>query len=233
VQKIHIRDDMSLVTPYPPTTLYRITHVPREEKHALPHASVIDGSFWKENEVPYGADGAVVRDGIAYLFGRIGSATTAVARVLVDLIERKACYEYWVGGEWTKMKPSITDASINIPNANAGGPGTYFWSEVWQSFVWIGGTGTANPGAECYISTAASANGPWIVPFKFYSGMNGTHPLQAQSIQAHPSLLREGEEENGMYFSYTQYDLGASNDTMYSTHLLYLDWEIDTENSSE
>jgi hypothetical protein len=223
IQHSHIKPDMSLATACPATTLYRISHFPSQGKHALPHASIIDGSFWNENEIPFGTHGTVVRDGIAYLFARVGDVT-AVARVLVDLIERKACYEYWTG-EWTKARPLIGDSTINIPNASAGGDGTYFWSPAWQSFVWIGGC--ADPGADCYITTASSPTGPWIQPFKFFSGMNGTHPLRARSIYAHPSLLTEDEETNGMYVSYTQCNLGTKADLVYSTYLLYVKWEVD------
>lgn len=224
IQKAHVRGDGSAVTQFPATTLYRLSYIPTKDRDVLPLAKLIDGSFWNENEIPYGAYGTVIRDGIAYLFAQIGSVTT-VARVLVDLIERQACYEYWVNCDWTKAKPAVNDPGINVPNANAGGPGTYYWSESWQCFVWIGSS--AGPGADCWISTAPSPTGPWIPPFQFYKGVNGTHGLGAQSVQAHPSLLRGGEDGNGMYLTYTKVDMGPQQETVYSTPLVYIEWDDD------
>lgn len=52
VRKTHIRDDGSVVARYPATTMYRLSYVPSKDKNVLPYASVVDGSFWNENEVP-------------------------------------------------------------------------------------------------------------------------------------------------------------------------------------
>ncbi|KIW04285.1 uncharacterized protein PV09_04582 [Verruconis gallopava] len=225
IKKTHIRPDLSTVTQHPATTLYRITYAASENRDALPYAKLVDASFWNQDEIAYGAYGNVVKDGIAYLFGQI-NGMTALARVLVDRVERKSMYEYWVGGEWTKTKPNINDRSIDIPNANAGGQGTYYFSEPWDSFVWIGGS--IFPGADCYITTARTPTGPWIKPFKFYSGANGTASLPAYSIQAHPGMLRD-EDENAIYITYTKCDRDQSNTVVYSTPLVYVEWEDDDE----
>jgi hypothetical protein len=145
VRRTHIRSDLSEITRNPATTLYHIRYEPCSDKAALPYSNVVDGYFWRANEMPFGVYGNVIKDGIAYLFGQ-ANGMTAVARVLVGSIEVKSQYEYWVNGEWTRSKPSINDRSIDIPNANAGGQGTYYYSEPWQSFVWIGGS--IFPGAE-------------------------------------------------------------------------------------
>jgi hypothetical protein len=228
IQKAHIGTNGLVLTQNPATTLYRISYVPTKDREALPRASVIDGGFWNEDEIPYGTYGTVARDGIAYLFAQIGDIT-AVARVLIDLIERKSSYEYFVNSDWTKTKPTINDTGIHIPNANAGGTGTYYWAESWQCFVWIGSR--AGPGADCWISTAPAPTGPWIPPFQFHRGVNGSHDLGARSVRAHPGLLSEGEEDVGMYMTYTKCDVGLRGEVVYSTPLVFIEWE--DEDSSE
>lgn len=57
---------------------------------------------------------------------------------------------------------------IEIPHANAGGQGTYYFSHHWNSFVWIGGD--IFPGAETYICTAPEPQGPWTQAVQFYKG---------------------------------------------------------------
>ena len=229
VQKAHIARDGSIATQNPATTLYKLTHVSPGDENALPRANVVDGNFWSENEIPYGTYGSVLKDGIAYLFAQVGNNVIAVARVLCDYIERKSCYEYWVDGDWTKTRPSINDRTIDVGNAGAGGQGTFYWSDAWECFVWIGGSAT--PGAHCYISTSPASTGPWTQPFMFFKGDDGTHFSLGQSVQAHPSLLRDGEDENGMYLTYTKCDAGPNGTVIYSTPLVYIEW--DDDDSSE
>jgi hypothetical protein len=75
-----------------------------------------------------------------------------------------------------------------------------------------------------YITTAPNPTGPWIQPFKFFSGINGTHSLPAYSIQAHPSFLRDANE-HAMYITYTKNDKGPNLEAIYTTPLVYVEWE--------
>lgn len=228
VQKTHVRQDGSTITQAPSTTLYRLSS--SDDRNAPPRCTVLDGNFWKENDIPYGTYGSVLKDGIAYLFAQVGNNVVAVARVLCDYIERKSSYEYWVDGDWTKRKPSIDDRTIDIGNASAGGQGTFYWSDAWQCFVWIGGS--TSPGAHCYISTSPSSTGPWTQPFMFFKGEDGTHPQLAKSVLAHPSLLRDEEDAHGIYVSYTKCDIGPQGQTVYSSQLVYVEWEDDDSSDS-
>lgn len=224
VQKQHLAPDGSAVTPNPATTLYRISYTPSGDRNNLPLVKLVDSSFWGENEIPYGTYGTVIKDNITYLFAQVGkNKITSVARVLTDSIEKKSAYAYCVDGEWTKTAPALDDPTIEIANANAGGPGTYYWSPSWQSFVWIGGSGKY--GADVFICTAPASTGPWTVPFRFFRGEIGTYNMLSPSIHAHPSLLTEEEEGYAMYLTYTKCDRGPDKEVMYATALVYVEWE--------
>lgn len=226
VRNAHIGPDLSVITKQPATTLYRIIYNPACSKTVLPSVIVVDPTFWKDNEIPYGAYGHVAIDGIAYLYGQ-AEGRTALARVPLPLIEQRSAYEFWVGGKWTRTQPGISDPRTDVPNANAGGQGTYYYSKPWQCYVWIGGS--IFPGADMYITTAPAPTGPWIKPFKFYSAVNGNHGLPAYSIQAHPRLLAN-ENENGIYVTYTKCDVGANNEVIYTSPLVYVEWEDNKAN---
>lgn len=154
----------------PATTLYRLDYKPswHKSKDALPKVSIANQEFWKQGEFAFGNYGNVVKDGIAYLYAQT-KGVTALAKVPIDQVENRGAYEFWVNGNWTPQVPSIGQEGVNITNSNAGGQGTYYWSEPWQCFVWIGGC--PFPGAAAFITTAPNPSGPWIEPFQFYEGI--------------------------------------------------------------
>jgi hypothetical protein len=172
VKNHHINPDLSEITADPSTTLYRTDYQPDSNdptSSALPQPETIDGAFWAEGEIPYGAYGGVVRNGTAYLWGQTSGGTVALARVLAESVEDKSAYEYWVNGAWVSEMPSLDDSSINIPSTSAGGQGTYYYSDFWQSYVWIG-QASISVSADFFITTAPEPQGPWIEPVNFYSG---------------------------------------------------------------
>lgn len=168
IAQAHLKGLTTLVE-NPATTLYRLDYHPswHTSKDALPKVSIVDKSFWKQGEFAFGSYGNVVKDGIAYLYAST-KGVTALAKVPANQVENRAAYEYWVNGNWTRQMPSIGQEGVHIPESNAGGQGTYYWSEPWQSFVWIGGC--QFPGATAFITTAPNPSGPWIKPFQFYEG---------------------------------------------------------------
>ena len=218
VKRALIRGDMSVVIENPSTTLYRIDYVPeREGKRGLPRVSVVEKDFWGENRIPFGAYGGLVSDGIAYLWGQASDhSATALAKVPVDSVEEKSAYQFWVNGQWVDREPHIHDAGIDVPNVSAGGQGTYYFSEPWQSYVWIGQS-HPSVAADFYITTAPEPQGPWIKPFKFHTAQSGSFILGAYSLQANPALVRPGE--NAIYLTYTK------TDDAYTTPLIQVEWE--------
>lgn len=225
IRQSHIRSDLSTVTENPASLLYRIDYQPSTFSYAsdsqvLPEVTVIAENFWEEDEISFGNYGNVVRDGIAYLYGQ-AEGITALAKVPCSQVEDRSAYLYWVDGEWTAEMPSIGQDGINITNANAGGQGTYYYSDIWQSYVWVGGRQAV--GSDMFITTAPAPEGPWIEPFLFYSGVDGNYFLSAYSIQAHPGLSRKGVNE--LYVTYTKNDLDAQGINVYSSPLVYVEWE--------
>jgi hypothetical protein len=169
IRQEHLKELTNMVE-NPATTLYRLDYKPswHKSKDALPKVSIANQNFWKEGELAFGNYGNVVKDGVAYLYAQT-KGVTALAKVPVNQVENRGAYEYWVNGTWTQQMPRIGQEGINIPNSNAGGQGTYYWSEPWQSYVWIGGC--PFPGAAAFITTAPNPSGPWTEPFQFYEGM--------------------------------------------------------------
>ena len=222
IKKSLINPDLSTVVPYPATTLYRVDYNPNQGTGSrLPQVSVINENWWAEGDIPFGDYGNVVRDGIAYLYGQ-ANGTTALAKVPASSVEDKSAYRYYVDGSWTKTMPSLGQSGINITNANAGGQGTYYYSDPWESYVWIGGVNA--PGADFYITTAPKPTGPWILPQHFYSGVNGDYFLSAYSLQANPALI-SNSKNNSIFLTYTKNDLNAQNINVYSTPLIYVEWD--------
>jgi hypothetical protein len=156
-----------------------------------------------------------------YLYGQ-ANGTVSLAKVSADAVEDLAQYEYYVNGAWTKSKPSIGQDGIAIANASGGGQGTYYYSQPWRSYVWIGGPPT--PGADFYITTAPKPEGPWIEPFQLYTGVNGDYFLGAYSLQANPSLTNN-PMNNSIFLTYTKNDLDQQNVNVYTTPLVYVEWE--------
>lgn len=106
--------------------------------NALPTVCLVSEDFWLYGSIPYGAYGNVIKDGVAYLFGKPANGVISLAKVPVESIENKSKYHYWVNGAWTSTMPRIGDANISIPNVSAGGQGTYYFSIYWNKWVWIG-----------------------------------------------------------------------------------------------
>lgn len=222
-----IRPDFSSVTPDPSASLYKITYDPFTwDAKALPEVEIIDGSFWAESSIPYGAYGNVVKDSTAYLYGKSSNGRVSLARVSSAFVEDKSAYEYYVNSAWRSTQPSKDDIGAAIPNASAGGQGTYYFSDSWQSYVWIG-QAAISISADFYITTAPSPEGPWQEPRLFYSGENGSGGLSSYSLQAHPDMVLLGNNE--IYLSYTKTDsAGGSGDiyqTRYSTPLIKVEWK--------
>jgi len=205
-------------------TLYKTIYTTSDNSNALPTVSVVDEQFWAAGEIGYGDYGNVVKDGNAYLYGQTSSRTTALARVKTSEIENKSAYEYYVNGAWTTTKPAMHDAGIAIANAGAGGQGTFYWSAYFNAYVWIGGT--EFPGADFFITTAPSPEGPWTATKKIYSGESGNYNgIGAYSCVAHPALLPSDDaSENGIYLTWTQ-QWNTTTYGAYTTPLVYVTFD--------
>lgn len=220
IRKSSINPDLSTNVANPATTLYRVDYHPGVGKN-LPKVTVIDENFYDENEIPFGNYGNVVRNGIAYLYGQVNN-TISLAKVPAASVQHKSSYLYYVNSRWTAQKPSIGDTGIAIANASAGGQGTYYYSEPWSSYVWIGGP--QSPGSNVFITTAPKPEGPWIEPTQFYTGVDGDYLLGAYSIQAHPALVGS-PQNNSVFITYTKNDLDNEGINVYTTPLVYVEWK--------
>ncbi|KAK5636484.1 hypothetical protein RRF57_012196 [Xylaria bambusicola] len=218
--------DFSFSTPDPDpaTSLYKMTYsLDNPDRNALPAVSLVDENFWLYGGIPYGAYGSVIKDGTAYLFGKPSNGIVALAKVPAGSIEDKSQYQYWINGAWTSGLPGLNDTNVNIPNVSAGGQGTYYFSDFWNKWVWIGQAGIS-VSADYFITTADSITGPWESSVNFYSGETGTYPLGAYTLQAHPGLNPGGSTAtNEIYISHTKNDAYA-NTALYSTPLIHIEW---------
>lgn len=219
INNYHISGLTNLVAA-PSVTLYRVTYTTGAE--GLPKAEIVNSAFWAENDIPYGNYGGVVQDGTVYLWGQGSNKNVALARVAIGSVEDSSQYEFYVNGAWTSTKPALGDAAAIIGNASAGGQGTYYYSETWQSYVWIGQAGIS-VSADFYITTAPAPEGPWIEPVHFYSGVNGNFSLGAYSLQANPGL--SPADQNEIYLTYTKTDAVGDNVALYTTPLILVQWE--------
>ena len=187
----------------PSYSLYKMTYDnTNPDKEALPVNKLVDPEFWEPGSIGYGAYGRVVHKGVAYLYGQGLYRNTALAKVPLASLEDKSKYQYYVNGAWTKTKPSISDTSAWIPNAGASKQGRFYYSEAFDSFMWIGQRNMSFE-ADFYLTTAPAPEGPWIKPYLIYSGLKGDGPFGAYSLQAHPALLKNGKER-GIYLTWTQ-----------------------------
>ena len=226
VKKTWIRSDLSTVVNDPATSLYKVSYdaVTRlSNPNALPKTAMIEEEFWKQDALPFGAYGNIVKDGTAYLFAQPSNHVVALARVPVQDVTNISKYEYLVNGTWGKEQPGINATNINIPNVSAGGQGTYFFSQYWNKFVWIGQS-YPSVTADFYITAADNIEGPWETPVHFYSGINGDYFLSAYTLQAHPGLS-PGGVVNGpeVYISYTKND-AAFGTNVYTQPLIRITW---------
>jgi hypothetical protein len=220
IRQSHIDAQLNAITKHPATILYRVDYIAKSSVESLPGVTTVDEDFWPVDAIPYGNAGNVVKDGIAYLYGAT-DAGIALARVSVDSIEDSSKYQYFQDGIWTYTRPSIDALAVNIPNASAGGQGTYYYSDAWESYVWIG-QASMSVSAEFFITTSPQPEGPWSTPQHFYSAQNGNYSLSAYSLQAHPGMVAPGKNE--IYLSYTKNDL-VEGRNVYSTPLIHVVWE--------
>lgn len=225
VQKSHLRELTSL-NAEPAHTLYKTSYIPGADPNALPTVSVVDTQFWHEGEIGFGQYGSLVRDNTLYLYGQTdASKGTVLAKVPTSSVEDRPAYQYYVNGAWTSTMPSINDTSAILPNAGAGGQGTFYYSSHYQSYVWIGQQ-AISASADFYMTTAPSPEGPWIEPYLIYQGKNGDNPIGGYSLQAHPALLPSSDaSEKGIYLTWTQQYEKTTYAAVYNTPLVWLEFE--------
>ena len=223
INQNHI-NGLSPVTEPQPFTLYKFTFTPPSaDSDTLPSVSSVDETFWTAGQWGFGDYGNVVQDGIAYLWAQNYNDTgVALAKVPVASIEDKSDYEYYVGGEWTSTMPALGDSSAFIANAGAGRQGTFYYSDHFSSYIWIG-QGGLGVTADFYITTAPDPQGPWVEPYVIYSGENGDGPIGSYSLQAHPDLL-SSTSENAIYLTWTQ-QFQSSTYGAYVTPLVYVQFQ--------
>jgi hypothetical protein len=177
---------MGVVVENPAVALYKITYDPAVHTgDILPDVHLVNKSFWPENAIPYGNYGTLLSKdkSTLYLYGQTGGGMhvrTSLARVPVSHIEDPSAYEFWVSNSWTKDRPTINQDGTWLIDCNIGGQGTYFFSELWGCYVWIGGG--PFPGPSFHITTALQPEGPWIQPYKFFEARNGSADLGAYSV---------------------------------------------------
>jgi hypothetical protein len=217
ITEAHISDELVVLVADPGTTLYQITYDPsvNGDSTGLPNVTTIQENFWTEDQMPYGSYGGVVVNDIAYLYGQNAAGTVALAQVPVGSVTDQSAYQFYVNGAWTSIIPGVNDTDIGLTNAGAGAQGTFYYSTVWDLYVWIG-QASLSIAPDFYITTAAAPEGPWAEPSNFYSA---EYVAESYTLQAHPGLLAN-ESENAIYLSYT-----VNSAEGYYTPLIYVQWE--------
>ncbi|CAI7569875.1 unnamed protein product [Penicillium pancosmium] len=205
---------------HPSVALYRVTYT--SGASGLPKAELVNQAFWAENDIPFGTYGGVVQDDVVYIWGQATGGSVNLARVPVANVEDKSKYEFYVNGGWTTTQPELGDGAATIENASAGGQGTYYFSNHWKSFVWVGQVSNS-VSADFFITTSPAPEGPWTEPIKFYSGVNGNYSLGAYTLQANPALSLP--DSNEIYLTYTKTDAVGDNVALYTTPLILVEWE--------
>nr|XP_031857870.1 uncharacterized protein CI109_006742 [Kwoniella shandongensis]KAA5524942.1 hypothetical protein CI109_006742 [Kwoniella shandongensis] len=221
----HITNTLGVVDPDPPTSLYRLDYSPSNQgvDETLPSVSLVEEKFWALNTFAYGDYGTVTHDGYMYLYAETSAYKIALAKVPLSSVEDKTKYQYYVGGQWSSTPPAnVNDTSAYLDHPGAGGQGTYYYSELWQSFVWLGQP-AASIDPDLYISTAPAPEGPWIEPYLLQTFPDGNYTLGAYSFQAHPALLKD-TSSNQMYMTYTKNEAWGDNFAVYTTPLYFLEF---------
>ena len=195
------------------TDLYQVTAAPDgSSQDTLPTTTLVQQFFWNSSEYSYGADGNVLdpTQTTAYLYANVDTTgNVALAKVPVADITDKSAYQYWNSEttEWVGSPPKMNDSSYNIM-ATAGGQGTYYFNEFWNSYVWIG---QKKQTYAFYISTAPAPQGPWTTSYDFLGPIpKGT--VNTYSQQAHPGLSANSSI-NDIYVSYTFHNTSGPDDT--------------------
>lgn len=218
IRKSHIRG-LETVDKDPATSLYRFVYdVNSQDRNMVPPQKLISENFWPQGSIPFGPYGSVVKDGVAYLFGQPDNKKVCLAKVPTTSVEDHSKYQYFVNGGWTNKRPGIND-NCDIPNVSAGGQGTYYFSYHWNKWVWIGQPGIS-VSSYFMVTTADKIEGPWEKPVFFYQGHDGSAPLSAYSLQAHPGLSGLGiADGNEIFVTYTKNDVDQ-----YTTPLVRIKW---------
>ncbi|KAF7317433.1 hypothetical protein HMN09_00480000 [Mycena chlorophos] len=209
----------------PSTTIYHVSQQ-SVDTSVLPSVSIDVSQFWSSSQIGYGSAHTVVQGNYAYLYGPTPNNQLAIARStlteFLGALDNKSTYEYYVNGEWTSTAPTTSTANIGLENTSWGGSiqGTIYYSNKWESFVYIGGDDY--PDANFYISTAPAAEGPWTAGVKFYTGAQGSGSLPAYSCVAHPALT-DGTGDY-IFISWTT-TTGSGDATLYEQPLVRVDWE--------
>jgi len=203
-----------------PTMLYSVSWDP-SSGDALPTTSLNYEEFFAGDQPSYGTYATMVYNNTVYLYGLLSDGSVALAQCPQDAPYDITQYQYYVGGEWTTTIPSYTDTSATIPNMGAGGQGTVYYSDYWESFVWIGGS--VYPGAAFYISTSPTPEGPWTQAVSLYTGTEGNAALPAYSCVAHPGLTSGTGTD--IYLTYTNVTNAPDNTVIYNTPLLHVEWQ--------
>ncbi|EME39906.1 hypothetical protein DOTSEDRAFT_91245 [Dothistroma septosporum NZE10] len=223
IPNVHLANLTQLNSATPSHALYKTSYASSSDLNVLPTTQLISPGFCEEGEIGYGRYGNVAKDNYAYLYGQTASKTTALARVPLSSIEDRSTYQYYVNNAWSSTPPSISSASATVPNAGAGGQGTFYYCSYLTSYVWIGQQANSVV-ADFYITTSPAPEGPWTVPVKFFEGQNGDGGIGGYSLQAHPSLSNDGGKR-GIHVSWTQYWKVETVAAGYITPLVWLEFE--------
>ncbi|KAK4496975.1 hypothetical protein PRZ48_011424 [Zasmidium cellare] len=225
VRKSHLRELTNLNTE-PAHTLYKTTYTPNADPNALPTVSIVSPDFWKQGEIGYGQYGSVIHDSTLYLYGQTDAGKgTVLAKVPTTSVEDRSTYQFYDAGTWSNTPPSINSTTAPLPNAGAGGQGTFYYSAAFQSYIWIGQQ-AISASADFYMSTAPAPEGPWIEPYLIFQGRNGDNAIGGYSLQAHPALLAsEDKSERGIWVSWTQQFEKGTMGAVYNTPLVWVEFE--------
>ena len=120
----------------------------------------LPGLLFGDGEPRLGSFSAHIEDGFVYLYGQIpGGCRIVLARVYINLAERREAYEHWDGhgwvqGDWSCSVPMFTD----LPQ------GAIFRSEMFgkgREYVVVGVSKWAD--SKIRIGFAEKPEGPWDI----------------------------------------------------------------------
>ncbi|KAL9115848.1 MAG: hypothetical protein Q9227_000216 [Pyrenula ochraceoflavens] len=257
ITQSHIATNLTQLPPIDPaTTLYRLDYTSSSNNSSptLPKVTIVSANFWPASTFPYGVYGNLIYNSTAYLFAKSSQSTISLARVPAtsSAIEdpTHAQYEFFINNTWLPLSSSlpsssnssnsstpsdglpITTPGASLPNASAGGQGTYFYSPFpahtsSHPFLWIGQpANTSVP--NFWITSAPSPEGPWNVPSELFRAEAGNGTFGGYSLQVHPGLSQmegEEEEEGGkeVWVTYTRTD-SIDGVGYYATPLIRAEW---------
>lgn len=228
IKQSHITSDLATLNPDPPVILYRIEYnTSAGDSTTLPTVTMVEENFWTSDEFPYGTYGGIVKDGVAYLYGQNAALSVGLASVPVASIEDKTAYLFYIDEGWATSNPGVNASGLDIPNVSAGGQGTFYYSNAWDLYVWIG-QASLSIDPDFFVTTCASPEGPWDTPMLFYSAPSGNGSFGGYTLQAHPGLLPPAGDdaaEGGIYLTYTKPTESGAGVDYYTTPLVYVEWE--------